>query len=370
MIRLSASALIVPAMALGLTSCSQIESTLSDVDSGFRSAVRSVESALVGKEHNQASADTLRAAKLMDGDGVARDPQAAVALLRPHAENGYAEAQLLLGLAYSAGQGVAKDRAKALHWYEKAADQNNAQAQYLMGLARLNGDGIAKDTDKAAYWFAKGAENGNAGAQYHLAIGLAGNDRFEEALRWLEVAARQGHADAQYLAGEFYQIGRGTAVDKAWATHWFGKAAAQGVVRAQYMLGLAYAAPSGVPRDLDKAYFWLAVASAGGDERATEYRDKVGKLVAESQRSAIAARATKWQPTTDQADAVDDRPSLVFIQYALSEAGYDPGPVDGLMGPRTGKAIARYREEHGIGGGSAINAALLYSLKNEKATAG
>lgn len=369
MMRTGFRTLILSTTALGLIGCAQVQDTLSDVDAGFRSALDSVEQALDGKTDSRAAADTLRAAKLMDGDGVARDPQAAVALLRPHAEDGYADAQFLLGLAYSAGQGVEQDRATALSWYERAADRGNAQAQYLMGLAYLNGDGVAKDAEQAAYWFAKGAEAGNAGAQYHLALGYAGNDQYDEALRWMEIAARKGHADAQYLTGEFYQIGRGTAANTAWATRWFGKAAAQGVARAQYMLGLAYAAPSGAPRDIDTAYYWLSVASANGDDRAPEYRDKVGGLLTAAQRDAVARKAAEWQPTTAQAAAVDDRPSLVFVQYALSEAGYDPGPVDGLMGPRTGKAIARYRQRHGIDGGSAVNEALLDSLKNEKATA-
>ncbi len=30
------------------------------------------------------------------------------------------------------------------------------------------------------------------------------------------------------------------------------------------------------------------------------------------------------------------------VQQALRDAGYDPGPIDGIMGPRTGSALRRY----------------------------
>lgn len=39
-----------------------------------------------------------------------------------------------------------------------------------------------------------------------------------------------------------------------------------------------------------------------------------------------------------------DRAQLMEIQRLLAESGYDPGPVDGLMGPRTEQAIRRYQQ--------------------------
>ena len=36
------------------------------------------------------------------------------------------------------------------------------------------------------------------------------------------------------------------------------------------------------------------------------------------------------------------------IQLALKRRGYDPGPVDGLMGRRTSNAIRAFQAEHGL----------------------
>jgi peptidoglycan hydrolase-like protein with peptidoglycan-binding domain len=36
------------------------------------------------------------------------------------------------------------------------------------------------------------------------------------------------------------------------------------------------------------------------------------------------------------------------VQAGLSRLGYDPGPVDGVMGPRTERAIRTYQGDHGL----------------------
>ncbi|MFQ5772964.1 MAG: peptidoglycan-binding protein [Kiloniellaceae bacterium] len=43
-----------------------------------------------------------------------------------------------------------------------------------------------------------------------------------------------------------------------------------------------------------------------------------------------------------------DRDLIARIQTGLIEAGYDPGPVDGLMGPKTASAIRKYQNEHAL----------------------
>ena len=40
------------------------------------------------------------------------------------------------------------------------------------------------------------------------------------------------------------------------------------------------------------------------------------------------------------------RALVVGIQTELSNLGYDPGPIDGIMGPRTIVAISRYQTDH------------------------
>lgn len=40
--------------------------------------------------------------------------------------------------------------------------------------------------------------------------------------------------------------------------------------------------------------------------------------------------------------------SVLQIQRALMLKGFDPGPIDGIMGPRTEKAIVRFKKAHGL----------------------
>ena len=36
------------------------------------------------------------------------------------------------------------------------------------------------------------------------------------------------------------------------------------------------------------------------------------------------------------------------MQQSLRDAGYDPGVVDGIMGPRTALALKSYQQQHGL----------------------
>jgi hypothetical protein len=42
------------------------------------------------------------------------------------------------------------------------------------------------------------------------------------------------------------------------------------------------------------------------------------------------------------------RPLIRAVQQALAARGYDPGPIDGLMGPRTRGAIRQLRQDGGL----------------------
>jgi hypothetical protein len=46
--------------------------------------------------------------------------------------------------------------------------------------------------------------------------------------------------------------------------------------------------------------------------------------------------------------AVASGPTVAEIQSRLTLMGYDPGPVDGICGPRTQAAIRQYQQEHGL----------------------
>ncbi|MDW4497405.1 peptidoglycan-binding domain-containing protein [Sulfitobacter sp. D35] len=56
-------------------------------------------------------------------------------------------------------------------------------------------------------------------------------------------------------------------------------------------------------------------------------------------------------------------PNLVrAVQRALSERGYDPGPDDGVMGPRTADAIYAFRAAEGLEQRDELDDPLLIAL--------
>lgn len=39
---------------------------------------------------------------------------------------------------------------------------------------------------------------------------------------------------------------------------------------------------------------------------------------------------------------------IIFLQIALKNLGYDPGPIDGILGPKTKYAILRFQNRNGL----------------------
>ncbi len=371
--------IVLLAALLALTACGQVKETLQSANEKMHelagtSPQQGTDTAAPANPtdtaDNDADADVQLAVRLMDGDGVARDPARAVELVRPHAEAGHAQAQFVLGLAYGSGQGIEKDRPTAVGWYRRAAAQGQADAQFLLGMALLRGDGATQDLSAATSWLEKSAQAGNAGAQYQLAIAYARGQGVERdvavSTQWFEQAAEQGHAEAQYMAGEAYQIGRGVTKNRAWATRWFAKAALQGVADGQYMTGLAYAAGSGVPQDFATAYRWLWIAADRGSDKAGPYRDRIGDRLTEDRRAAAHATAQSWKPRgAAAATGYQDGPSVAFAQHTLDRLGYDPGAVDGIYGPKTSRAVRAYEAAKGMPVTGAISEELLKRLKDD-----
>jgi peptidoglycan hydrolase-like protein with peptidoglycan-binding domain len=50
------------------------------------------------------------------------------------------------------------------------------------------------------------------------------------------------------------------------------------------------------------------------------------------------------------------------VQLELARAGYDPGPLDGILGQATRDAIAQFQADRGLGVSGRIDNALLENL--------
>ena len=290
------------------------------------------------------------------------------------ARQGDAAAQFYLGIMYENGLGVARDRAEAAKWYRRAAEQGHANAQFHLGAMYVHGMGVARDRAEAAKWYRRAAEQGHANAQFDLGnmfdvgVGVA-QDR-AKAARWYRRAAKRDFAKAQFNLGVMYEKGLGVAQDYGEALKWYRLAAAQGSARAMNNIGLTYEEGLGVPRDLEKAYAWYSLAAdrfgAGSHrEQVARNRDGVANALSPQRLGRAQRLAQAWGPGAASLAAASPPPRALFarVQEKLARLGHDPGPADGIMGPRTRAAIRAFQAARDIPVTGDVSAELLRELK-------
>ena len=98
-------------------------------------------------------------------------------------------------------------------------------------------------------------------------------------VNWLNKAAEQGRADAQYGLGRFYYHGQGVEKDYLKAAEWYLKAAEQGETLAMNCLAKLYKCGDGVEKSAQNALFWIMKASENGNNDAKSEEDNLRKEV-------------------------------------------------------------------------------------------
>lgn len=274
--------------------------------------------------------------------------------LRVAAASGDASAAFEIASRFMEGRFVPQDLAAAAHWYGRAADQGLVPAAYRLGSFYEQGRGVDRDRDAALAWYERAALGGNPRAMHNLAV----------------------------MAAE----GAGQSPDFARAAGWFIPAANRGLADSQFNLAVLFARGMGVERDLMESYKWFALAANGGDNEAVGRRDEVAGVLGEQALALARARVDNWRPVPVENAAVvvpgpaggwDDSsvrasasPSanttqqlVAEAQALLAERGYNPGPADGLLGPRTNEAVRAFRQSVGLGDSEIIDQALLDALR-------
>ena len=203
---------------------------------------------------------------------LAKDYQAALAILKPLAEIGDSQAQVTLGIMYDFGHGVSKDPAEAIKWYIKAAEQGIPVVQHDVGVKYFEGQGVEKDYLKAAYWWEQSANAGLADSQFNLGLlyyrGIGLEIDYKKASSLFTSAAEQDHPHAQYSLAVMYAFGQGLDKDYEKALQWFRKSATHHVTQAQFNLGVFYENGYGLEKDLATAKKWFGLAAKGGLKEA------------------------------------------------------------------------------------------------------
>ncbi len=178
------------------------------------------------------------------------------------------------------------------------------------------GSGVPKDAAAAVLWLQKAAAQGHANAQYSLGtcylLGEGVPKNSETAVQWLTKSAQQGHALAETNLGAIYLNGDGVPQNFRLALSWMEKGSAQGYALAQYSLGKMYQNGYGVRTDETVAAQWYAKAAAQNYPLAKQ-------ALAELQRGP-ASRADKRPaavadtPSAPQAAMRRDNPPAAMPQ--------------------------------------------------------
>ncbi len=130
------------------------------------------------------------------------------ATIPPDVDFENAEVQFKQGLKFAGGKGATQgDYAQAVEWYRKAAAQNHFLAQFNLAMMYAHGQGVRQDAVQSRMWLDKAARQGDAGAQFHLgdnchraSFSQSAPDASEsriEAYKWYRLAAAQGYQGSE-----------------------------------------------------------------------------------------------------------------------------------------------------------------------------
>jgi len=127
-----------------------------------------------------------------------------------------------------------------------------------------------------------------------------------------------------------------------------------------------YAEATGQPLDLDR-FSVLTLEPKSHDTVLIIYAEK--DTDTEPSEYAMTRVTVRDHPTsvslgkTGDLEAMDTKTLVRRIQQALTEKGYNPGPVDGIAGKRTHEAIRRFQDDRGLAVDGEVTASLLAILE-------
>ena len=234
------------------------------------------------------AADTKLGDYSLFGIGPARtDLDAAVAHYRRGIERGDLAAMTTLGFLYRLGRGVPRDSGEMIRLMTDAAEGGYHFAQLRLGQTYLTGDGIP----------------GGADADLNIPDSAT-------AARYLSMAAEQGSIVAALeLAGIYSEAdGPGTG-DAELQLRWTQIAADAGLAEALGALGFLFERGRGVEADPDRAAMLYVQALETGEVDLDDLRGEVGGAV------------PPW-----------DRATAMAFQEILQERGLYRGAIDGVIG--------------------------------------
>jgi localization factor PodJL len=190
-----------------------------------------------------------------------------------------------------------------------AAIAGDTAAEFEVALRFAQGRGVPPDQQQAVHWLELAARQGLAPAQFRLGgfyeKGIGVKKDLAAARTLYLSAAAKGNGKAMHNLAVLYAEGINGPGDYHTAALWFHKAAERGVTDSQYNLGILYERGSGEPQNYAEAYKWFALAADQGDSEAAAKRDEIAAEL-DQQTLEVAALAVKaWQPEPQPNDAIN-----------------------------------------------------------------
>jgi TPR repeat protein len=203
-----------------------------------------------------------------------------------------------------------------------AAAAGDPAAAYEVGVRLTQRLGPA-GTEQAVRWLDRAAKAGIAPAQlvlggiYEKGLGV-GKDPQLARVYYL-AAAQRGNAKAMHNLAVLYAQGIGGNPDYATAAEWFRKAAMHGLPDSQFNLAVLYERGAGLERDPVEACKWFALAARQGDPAAVKKRDEIAQQLDAGQRANVKAGTESFVAEPEADDAIRVRPP---------PGGWDQTPVE------------------------------------------
>jgi TPR repeat protein len=160
-------------------------------------------------------------------------------------------------------------------------DKGKAWAQTTLASKYQFGKGVQQSYPEAIRYLNMAIKQGCPNAKCDLAImyaqGKGVAQSLEKAAELFALAANQGHVRAQYNLGIFYRDGKGVAQSYEKSIELFTLAAKQDNADAQVSLGNAYYQGQGVAQSNDMAQKWWLKAALQEDQDAIQYLKRLDR---------------------------------------------------------------------------------------------
>lgn len=237
----------------------------------------------------------------------------------------------------------------------KNAQEGDAEAQFNLALTYGSGNwsyGINRDYDNMMKYMRLAAEQGHAEAQYYLGVLLSVefSENRNEAAKWYSLSANQGFADAQFQLGVAFFDGEGVEQDFKKALYWWRTAAEVNHLSSQILLGDIYRRGDGVSQSWTVARKWYRMAADQNSGKAKYWIGRgfyFGEGVQEDEDEAFVwiseAARSHFNETLSFDNEEKEAIELLSVFYFVG-VGTDQDPIRGYAWEQILKLLYNYQE--------------------------